>query len=70
MQGFLTLDHWGRFREIQPILAGLRGRAGKLRYRTEVFEGLESAVDAMNAMFTGANTGKIVIPPVGASAGR
>jgi len=34
---------------------------GKLRYRTEVYEGLESAVDALNALFTGANTGKTVI---------
>jgi NADPH-dependent curcumin reductase CurA len=29
--------------------------------RTERFDGLEHAVDALNAMFTGANTGKIVI---------
>ena len=60
MRGFLSLDHWGRFPEILPILQGCVEPA-KLRYRTEVFEGLESAVDAMNAMFTGANTGKIVI---------
>jgi len=26
-----------------------------------VFDGLGSSVDALNAMFTGANTGKIVI---------
>jgi NADPH-dependent curcumin reductase CurA len=35
--------------------------SGALKYRTEVFTGLESAVDALNAMFTGHNTGKIVI---------
>ncbi|HEX8803066.1 MAG TPA: NADP-dependent oxidoreductase [Acidimicrobiales bacterium] len=60
MRGFLTLNHWDRFGEIQPVLEGLV-EAGDLRYRTEVFQGLESAVDALNAMFTGANTGKIVI---------
>jgi NADPH-dependent curcumin reductase CurA len=60
MRGFLTLDHWERFHEIQPILQGWV-ESGELRYRTEVFEGLESAVDALNAMFTGRNTGKVVI---------
>jgi NADPH-dependent curcumin reductase CurA len=62
MRGFLTLDHWERFREIQPILEGWL-ESGQLRYRTEIFEGLESAVDALNAMFTGQNTGKILIKP-------
>jgi len=60
MQGFLSLYHWGRFGEIQPVLEGLVA-SGDLRFRTEVFHGLESAVDALNAMFTGANTGKILI---------
>jgi NADPH-dependent curcumin reductase CurA len=62
MRGFLTLDHWERFREIQPKLQALV-ESGQLRYRTEVFDGLESAVDAMNAMFVGQNTGKILIKP-------
>jgi NADPH-dependent curcumin reductase CurA len=60
MRGFLTLNHWDRFGEIQPRLQELV-EAGKLKFRTEVFTGLESSVDALNAMFTGANTGKIVI---------
>src|ERR687898_772152 len=60
MQGFLSLDYWDRF----PEVAGKLGEwmaEGKLRYRTQVYEGLESAVDALNALFTGANTGKTVI---------
>ena len=60
MQGFLSLDHWGRFGEIQPLLERLVN-AGSLKFRTEVFHGLDSAVDALNAMFTGRNIGKIVI---------
>jgi NADPH-dependent curcumin reductase CurA len=60
MRGFLSLDHWGRFPEIAAVLAGWVAE-GKLRYRTHQFEGLESAVDALNAMFLGENTGKIVI---------
>jgi NADPH-dependent curcumin reductase CurA len=60
MRGFLSLYHWERFGQIQPILEELV-TSGQLRYRTEVFHGLEAAVDALNAMFTGQNTGKIVI---------
>jgi NADPH-dependent curcumin reductase CurA len=60
MEGFLSLDHWGRFPEIAAVLGGWVAE-GKLRYRTHVFEGLDSAVHALNAMFTGENTGKIVI---------
>ncbi len=60
MQGFLSLDHWDRF----PEVAGKLGQwmaEGRLQYRTQVYEGLESAVDALNALFTGDNTGKTVI---------
>jgi len=60
MEGFLSLDHWDRFGEISARLGEWMAE-GKLRYRTEVYEGLESAVDALNALFTGANTGKTVI---------
>ena len=34
---------------------------GELRHVEHYFEGLESAVDALNALFTGANTGKVII---------
>jgi NADPH-dependent curcumin reductase CurA len=60
MEGFLSLDHWDRFPEVAATLGGWMAE-GKLRYRTEIYEGLDSAVDALNALFTGANTGKTVI---------
>jgi NADPH-dependent curcumin reductase CurA len=60
MEGFLSLDSWGRHAEVAAVLAGWVAD-GRLRYRVEQFDGLESGVDALNAMFTGANTGKIVI---------
>ena len=60
MEGFLSLDHWDRFGEISATL-GTWIAEGRLRYRTEVYDGLDSAVDALNALFTGANTGKTVI---------
>jgi NADPH-dependent curcumin reductase CurA len=60
MTGFLALDDVPRFNEIGAQLRAWE-QEGALRYHAEVFEGLESSVDALNAMFTGANTGKIVI---------
>jgi NADPH-dependent curcumin reductase CurA len=60
MEGFLSLDHWDRFGEVAATL-GAWMTEGRLRYRTEVYEGLESAVDALNALFLGSNTGKTVI---------
>lgn len=60
MEGFISWDSWGRWAEITEVLAGWIAD-GSLRYQSQVFEGLESAPEALNAMFTGANTGKVVI---------
>ncbi len=60
MEGFLSLDYWDRFPEVAEILGGWVA-SGQLQYRLQEYEGLDSAVDALNAMFTGANTGKVVI---------
>jgi NADPH-dependent curcumin reductase CurA len=60
MQGFISWDYWGRWAEITDQLREWV-RDGSLRYRIHVFEGLDSAPDALNAMFTGENIGKIVV---------
>jgi NADPH-dependent curcumin reductase CurA len=60
MEGFISWDHWGRWAEITGIL-GEWVADGRLRHRSHVFEGLESGPQALNAMFTGANIGKVVI---------
>lgn len=60
MRGFLALDHWGRYPEILAVLQRWVAE-GSIRYRLHTFEGLDRAVEALNAMFTGENTGKIVI---------
>jgi NADPH-dependent curcumin reductase CurA len=60
MQGFLSLDHWDRFGDVAATL-GSWAAEGRLKYRTQVYEGLESAVGALNALFTGENIGKTVI---------
>ncbi len=62
MRGFLAFDDIPRFPQIGEQLRAWH-RAGDLVVRTERFHGLERCVDALNAMFTGANTGKIVVLP-------
>jgi NADPH-dependent curcumin reductase CurA len=60
MQGFNTLDQWGRFDE---AFAAIREwvQQGRLVHRAQVFEGVEACVDALNGLFTGANIGKTVV---------
>lgn len=60
MEGFISWDSWGRYAEIMETLGGWVS-SGELRHRSHVFEGLESAPLALNAMFTGENIGKVVI---------
>ena len=35
--------------------------AGKIKYKTHVVEGLENAPDALNLLFAGGNTGKVIV---------
>lgn len=60
MQGFNALEMWDRFDE---AFADLRrwGREGRLVHRETVLTGLESCVDALNGLFTGANIGKMLV---------
>lgn len=60
MQGFNALEMWDRFDE---AFADLRrwGREGRLVHRETVFEGLQSCVEALNGLFTGANIGKMLV---------
>ncbi len=60
MQGFNALEMWDRFDE---AFADLRRweQEGKLVHRETVFDGIESCVDALNGLFTGANIGKMLV---------
>jgi NADPH-dependent curcumin reductase CurA len=60
MEGFISWDAWGRYGEIMEILGGWVAD-GRLQHRSHIFEGLEAAPQALNAMFTGENIGKIVV---------
>lgn len=60
MQGFNALEMWNRFDEAYADLRRWE-RDGTLRHRETIFEGLESCVNALNGLFTGANIGKMLV---------
>jgi NADPH2:quinone reductase len=60
MKGFIVLDHGERFPEAVGHLAELLSQ-GRLTYRETVVDGLENARDALNALFRGENTGKMLV---------
>lgn len=60
IEGFLLFDHTDRFDEARSALAGWV-RDGSLRFREEVLGGLEAAPGAIAHLYSGANTGKLLI---------
>ena len=60
IEGFLLLDYEHRYREaMEPLARWLK--EGRLRYRTDVVEGLQQAPVAVNRLFAGANIGKLLV---------
>jgi len=60
MQGFNALDKWDRFDEAYAALRRWE-QDGALQHRETILEGLDSCVDALNGLFTGANIGKMLV---------
>lgn len=60
MEGFNALDQWGRFDEAFTALRRWE-QDGLLKHRQTVYHGVESCVDALNGLFTGANIGKMLV---------
>lgn len=60
MEGFLILDYFERFPEAQAEMAGWVAE-GKVKFAVHVVDGLEHAPDALNLLFTGGNTGKVMV---------
>ena len=60
MRGFNALEEWGRFDEAYGQLRRWEND-GTLRHRETIFEGLDSCVEALNGLFTGANIGKMLV---------
>jgi NADPH-dependent curcumin reductase CurA len=60
MEGFIIIDYFGRLPEAQAEI-GQWLTEGKLKSAEHVVEGLERAPDALNLLFTGGNTGKVIV---------
>jgi len=60
LQGFIVLDHLGRIVEAATEIGGWI-REGKLQPLETVVDGFEQLPDAVNMLFDGANTGKLVL---------
>lgn len=60
VEGFLVLDYASRFMDAAMEL-GKWKMMGKLKDRQTIVEGLEKAPEAINMLFTGGNTGKLIV---------
>ena len=60
IQGFAMPDHWDNVPAMTDKLAGYL-MSGKIKYRAHKLQGLESAIDGINLLFTGGNTGKLMV---------
>jgi NADPH-dependent curcumin reductase CurA len=60
IQGFTMPDHFG---EVPALLEKLTPYVmqGKIKHRTHMLEGLESAITGLNLFFTGQNKGKLIV---------
>ena len=60
VKGFLVSDYLDRYAESLEALSEWMAE-GKIQYKVDVVEGIENAPSAVNKLFTGENTGKLVI---------
>jgi NADPH-dependent curcumin reductase len=60
MEGFIILDYVDRFVEAIMELAPWVAE-GRVKYAVEVVDGLERAPDALNRLFTGDHSGKLIV---------
>jgi NADPH-dependent curcumin reductase len=60
IKGFIVSDHYDRFpaflQECAPLVA-----SGRLKYREDIVDGLESAPSALIGLFEGRNFGKLIV---------
>jgi len=60
VEGFIILDFLDRFADAQAQM-GQWLAEGKLTYRTDIVDGLETAPQALGRLFTGGNIGKLLV---------
>jgi NADPH-dependent curcumin reductase CurA len=60
VEGFILLDYRDRF--VDAILQlGQWVQEGRIRYAEDIVDGLENAPAAFRRLFTGENTGKLIV---------
>jgi len=60
IQGFTMPDHYDKVPEMMQAMAKYL-MEGKIKYRAHTLNGLESAIEGINLLFTGGNTGKLMV---------
>jgi len=60
IQGFIILDYLDRFAEANAAIIKWMSE-GKIKIRLDVSDGLESAVKSVKKLYTGENTGKLIV---------
>ena len=60
IEGFIVIDYLPRFAEFAAEM-GPWLMQGKIKYDTTIVDGMENALGALDMLFTGANTGKLLI---------
>jgi NADPH-dependent curcumin reductase CurA len=60
VEGFIVLDYMDRAKEAFAEL-GKWLAEGKIKYRVEIIEGLEQAPEALNKLFDGSHSGKLIV---------
>ena len=58
--GFTMPDHWDQVPDMMQKLAVYLAE-GKLKYRAHKLQGLESAIEGINLLFSGGNLGKLMV---------
>ena len=60
VRGFIVLDHFGLMGEFLKEVGGYVA-SGEIKYRETVVEGIENMPDAFIGLFSGENTGKMLV---------
>ena len=60
IEGFLVLDYYSRAAEAVQEMAGWM-KEGRLKFRSDIHQGLESAPTIINKLFTGDKMGKLLV---------
>jgi NADPH-dependent curcumin reductase CurA len=60
IEGFIILDYFPRLGEFQAEMVKWLAE-GKVKYDVHVVGGIENALSALDLLFTGGNTGKLLV---------